>query len=161
MVIDDWCWPLPLCLSLSPAVRTRLHHALMSWQSQLCSYHSLQPCMFELLCPDSPSLPACSLCSCAQVVDLEWKRQQEAEKPKSDQEKVSKSCHVAEKADNQPRNRYFDVLPFDATRVRLQQGNDYINANMLRSRQTEVPSWQFIVTQVSCCAYSGLCLAAN
>ncbi len=47
-------------------------------------------------------------------------------------------------------NRYCNVLPYDANRVRLQGGSsDYINASLLASPPDEQPNWQYIATQVS------------
>ena len=47
-------------------------------------------------------------------------------------------------------NRYCNVLPYDANRVRLQSGStDYINASLLASPPEEQPSWEYIATQVS------------
>ena len=47
-------------------------------------------------------------------------------------------------------NRYCNVLPYDANRVRLQGGSsDYINASLLASPADEQPNWQYIATQVS------------
>ena len=49
--------------------------------------------------------------------------------------------------------RYVDVLPCDATRVRVQhcqqqRGSDYMNASHVDSKPGEVPAWRYIATQV-------------
>lgn len=46
-------------------------------------------------------------------------------------------------------NRYADVLPYDANRVRLKSSpTGYINASHLQSRPDEEPAWSYIATQV-------------
>lgn len=74
------------------------------------------------------------------VTEYEYQRQRSAGR--------AGTCRVAELPENEARNRYPDVLPYDETRVRLKQGtNSYINASLLSSRDGESPSWQFIVAQ--------------
>ncbi len=47
-------------------------------------------------------------------------------------------------------NRYYNVLPYDANRVRLENSaSDYINASLLASPAEEQPGWEYIATQVS------------
>ena len=55
---------------------------------------------------------------------------------------------------NRARNRYTDVLPFDATRVVLPPGpcpqadaHDYINASVVASRPGEAPAWHYVAAQ--------------
>ena len=56
---------------------------------------------------------------------------------------------AAHAADNDKRNRYSNVMPFDANRVRLQASEyDYINASLLESPQEELPAWCYVATQV-------------
>ena len=46
-------------------------------------------------------------------------------------------------------NRYCNVLPYNANRVRLAGGpSDYINASLLESPPEEQPPWRYIATQV-------------
>ena len=46
-------------------------------------------------------------------------------------------------------NRYSNVLPYDANRVRLlNTAKNYINASMLESPIGEQPKWRYIATQV-------------
>ena len=46
-------------------------------------------------------------------------------------------------------NRYSNVLPYDANRVRLANtAKDYINASLLESPPGEQPKWRYIATQV-------------
>ena len=46
-------------------------------------------------------------------------------------------------------NRYSNVLPYDANRVRLTNtAKDYINASLLESPPREQPKWRYIATQV-------------
>ena len=46
-------------------------------------------------------------------------------------------------------NRYSNVLPYDANRVRLTNtAKDYINASLLESPPGEQPKWRYIATQV-------------
>ena len=62
---------------------------------------------------------------------------------------VGGACTAAEAAENKSRNRYWDVLPYDHTRVCLRRDDgDYINASHLSNRPGELPAWQYIVTQV-------------
>nr|KAG5687314.1 hypothetical protein BaRGS_011720 [Batillaria attramentaria] len=62
----------------------------------------------------------------------------------------SLECNVAKAPHNQPRNRFKDVLPYDATRVKLTARKDnpdgYINAShvKLSAANTE---WWFVATQ--------------
>ena len=59
------------------------------------------------------------------------------------------SMSDARSGGNARLNRYFNVLPFDANRVRLENGtSDYINASLLTSPPEEQPSWEYIATQV-------------
>ena len=76
-----------------------------------------------------------------QVVHYEYQRQ--ISEPQG-------ACSSGRALDNEARNRYTDVLPYDETRVCLQApgASDYINASLLSSRPGEAPFWQFIVTQV-------------
>ena len=54
-------------------------------------------------------------------------------------------CTVARKRSNLSRNRYYDVSPFDKTRVRLKKGtNDYINASMVT---TDKSNRRYILAQ--------------
>ena len=47
-------------------------------------------------------------------------------------------------------NRYSNVLPYDANRVRLANAaKDYINASLLESPPGEQPKWRYIATQVA------------
>ena len=79
-----------------------------------------------------------------QVIEYEYNRHRKANCPDS--------CDIAAAPQNTARNRYWDVLPYDETRVCLQPpGNDYINASLLSSRDNELPTWHFIATQVSFC----------
>ncbi|CAL5228150.1 g11230 [Coccomyxa viridis] len=58
------------------------------------------------------------------------------------------SMSDARSGGNARLNRYFNVLPFDANRVRLENGtSDYINASLLTSPPEEQPSWEYIATQ--------------
>ena len=63
---------------------------------------------------------------------------------------VGGSTSEARSERNLRLNRYSNVLPYDANRVRLQGGaSDYINASLLASPPEEQPSWRYIATQVS------------
>ena len=59
------------------------------------------------------------------------------------------SCQDALTMENEPKNRYVNVLPFDHTRVRLKSSdNDFINASLVESKDSESPHWRYIATQV-------------
>lgn len=59
------------------------------------------------------------------------------------------SFHSAERVENEGKNRYSNVLPFDANRVCLAgPAADYINASLVESREGEHPRWKYICTQV-------------
>jgi protein tyrosine phosphatase len=63
--------------------------------------------------------------------------------------RVSGTYHAALSVGNERRNRYSNVLPFDANRVRLGSAkHDYINASLLQSLDDERPAWRYIATQV-------------
>ncbi|KAK9853362.1 hypothetical protein WJX84_007541, partial [Apatococcus fuscideae] len=56
---------------------------------------------------------------------------------------------VAELPENQPKNRYYDVLPFDYNRVLLHP-KDYINASLVKAKDEEIQhgnAWHFIAAQ--------------
>lgn len=56
---------------------------------------------------------------------------------------------AARQGENVRLNRYCNVVPYDANRVRLGgPARDYINASLLESPPEEQPSWRYIATQV-------------
>lgn len=58
-------------------------------------------------------------------------------------------ANEAERPENEKKNRYVNVLPFDGNRVVLAgRQSDYINASLLASKLGETPSWRYIATQV-------------
>ncbi|XP_059677313.1 tyrosine-protein phosphatase non-receptor type 20 [Gavia stellata] len=55
-------------------------------------------------------------------------------------------CRTGKAPENQDKNRYQDVLPYDKTRVPLGEKNDYINASYIRMKVGEEEHF-YIITQ--------------
>nr|KAG5712809.1 hypothetical protein BaRGS_007406 [Batillaria attramentaria] len=90
-----------------------------------------------------------------QEPDVDYASDSDSEKVFAEFEEIPKKapsleCNVAKAPHNQPRNRFKDVLPYDATRVKLTARKDnpdgYINAShvKLSAANTE---WWFVATQ--------------
>ena len=61
----------------------------------------------------------------------------------------SAASYSAEQSENECKNRYCGVLPYDANRVYLlENGSDYINASYVESKPGDQPGWRYICTQV-------------
>ena len=53
----------------------------------------------------------------------------------------------AELPENEHKNRYVDILPYDRTRVKLHGDHDYINANFITMKPGDEPQRKWIASQ--------------